>query len=196
MNWKKVAVELLLERQGWHCPLCGEPIRGDIHVDHRLPRAQGGSDLAGNLQATHPRCNLRKGGSPRPNVHIPSVEWAAEQSDRIIEGFMDGERSRASAFRCRRVERRQPSLELDGGAVGGSSMKRCPRHEWHFDHWCERIAGMVFGRHGLTCVCIQYRCAVCDKTRYIRDLFHDSFLAKNNVVTPAPPRPHELLPMN
>jgi len=46
------------------CGICGQPLdNGDqIVVDHRLPRAHGGSDDAANLQAAHKRCNAAKSG--------------------------------------------------------------------------------------------------------------------------------------
>ena len=46
------------------CGLCGEPMSpGDeLHLDHIKPFCAGGTDEPGNLQATHKRCNLSKGG--------------------------------------------------------------------------------------------------------------------------------------
>ena len=53
----------LIERQNGRCGLCGEPVIGEIHIDHVIPRAHGGSDTLDNLQAAHAACNLAKCGS-------------------------------------------------------------------------------------------------------------------------------------
>ena len=50
------------------CALCGKPIPAEYdgrtcHLDHDDPWGQGGPDTPENMQATHARCNLRKGGS-------------------------------------------------------------------------------------------------------------------------------------
>lgn len=54
----------IAERDGWTCGICGQPIAGerDLHVDHIVPLCRGGRSDDSNLQATHARCNLRKGG--------------------------------------------------------------------------------------------------------------------------------------
>ena len=39
-----------------------------LHLDHIVPRCEGGRDDIGNLQVTHAGCNLRKGDGTRdPN---------------------------------------------------------------------------------------------------------------------------------
>ena len=52
------------------CPLCDLPLNTDPKdptvIDHRIPRAHGGTDDRSNLQATHRRCNLRKAAT-RPD---------------------------------------------------------------------------------------------------------------------------------
>jgi hypothetical protein len=54
--------DFVRKRDGGICQLCGEPIpSGDMHVDHIRPVALGGTDHVSNLQASHSRCNLRKG---------------------------------------------------------------------------------------------------------------------------------------
>lgn len=42
------------------CPLCKLLIEGKFHVDHKTPLIKGGSHIVGNLQLTHPFCNLSK----------------------------------------------------------------------------------------------------------------------------------------
>ena len=54
----------LIERQRGICEICGKALPLDwsqIHVDHILPKSQGGTDAPDNLQAAHGSCNLRKG---------------------------------------------------------------------------------------------------------------------------------------
>lgn len=63
----------ILERDGWHCYLCGQPISRKAAypdpasgtVDHIIPQKHGGPDGDENLGATHWRCNSRKGASSR-----------------------------------------------------------------------------------------------------------------------------------
>jgi 5-methylcytosine-specific restriction endonuclease McrA len=49
------------------CAICGKPATADdpFVVDHRLPRAHGGTDDAANLQACHRSCNSKKGATIR-----------------------------------------------------------------------------------------------------------------------------------
>jgi 5-methylcytosine-specific restriction endonuclease McrA len=54
----------LWRRQGYKCALCDEPVPpSQIHsltLDHKRPRAHGGSDGVFNLQAAHYKCNHDK----------------------------------------------------------------------------------------------------------------------------------------
>ena len=57
--------------QGGLCPLCNGSLPyayagRTCHLDHVVPLARGGPDTFANLQATHARCNLRKGDGVRP----------------------------------------------------------------------------------------------------------------------------------
>lgn len=54
----------LIRAQRGACGICSKPLPielDDIHVDHIIPRAHGGTDSVDNLQATHAHCNLSKG---------------------------------------------------------------------------------------------------------------------------------------
>jgi 5-methylcytosine-specific restriction endonuclease McrA len=61
----------VLQRDGYRCRVPvpgGDPSNGGqlcgayaTHVDHVLPRAQGGSDHPANLRAACASCNLRRG---------------------------------------------------------------------------------------------------------------------------------------
>jgi 5-methylcytosine-specific restriction endonuclease McrA len=58
-----------MERDGWTCQLCLDPIDPALRVpdpmaatlDHVVPLAQGGSHSMQNLQAAHFMCNYMKG---------------------------------------------------------------------------------------------------------------------------------------
>ena len=56
--------QLILTQRG-RCGLCGEhlgyQVKGEITIDHILPKSRGGTNAIGNLQATHIRCNQKKG---------------------------------------------------------------------------------------------------------------------------------------
>lgn len=53
----------MVKLQKGKCPLCLKKLTpGEYHIDHMFPRIKGGAGERGNLQITHPRCNLRKGG--------------------------------------------------------------------------------------------------------------------------------------
>ena len=55
-----------------HCGICGglinpalkAPHPGSYSIDHKLPKAWGGSDLRANLQPAHLGCNKSKGARP------------------------------------------------------------------------------------------------------------------------------------
>ena len=52
----------VLERDGFRCKYCGRGHREDValHVDHILPRSEGGSNDMSNLVAACAECNLAK----------------------------------------------------------------------------------------------------------------------------------------
>jgi 5-methylcytosine-specific restriction endonuclease McrA len=55
-------VQVLYERQRGLCVVCGRDFRVTrYHVDHVVPLAKGGLNVASNLQLLCPRCNLKKG---------------------------------------------------------------------------------------------------------------------------------------
>lgn len=51
--------EVVLERDGWACVLCGAG--DDLTIDHIFPVAHGGSDAPVNLRVLCRTCNSRKG---------------------------------------------------------------------------------------------------------------------------------------
>lgn len=60
--------EEILDRDGWICGICGDPIPRDVEwpgalspsVDHIVPLAHGGPHSQANVQAAHLQCNCRK----------------------------------------------------------------------------------------------------------------------------------------
>ncbi len=59
---KKISIRkrfLVLKRDRYHCRLC-KRAGVELEVDHRIPRAQGGSDALDNLQALCVDCNRGK----------------------------------------------------------------------------------------------------------------------------------------
>lgn len=55
---------LLLQRDGNLCQLCGEVLDSEnetLHIDHILPRCMGGTHEAYNLRLVHATCNLTRG---------------------------------------------------------------------------------------------------------------------------------------
>lgn len=60
---------VVMERDQWTCQICTEPIDPDLpslhplspSLDHVVPLSRGGSHTYDNVQASHLRCNMRKG---------------------------------------------------------------------------------------------------------------------------------------
>jgi 5-methylcytosine-specific restriction endonuclease McrA len=67
--WRKLRLAVL-ERDGWTCGYCRATLHRRRcsttgcaycpHVDHRVPKAQGGGDHPSNLLASCARCNLSR----------------------------------------------------------------------------------------------------------------------------------------
>ena len=58
MNYRRMAVLLLGQRDGAACSVCGgvaAPALADVEIDHILPRSQGGSDEPENLRLAQSR---------------------------------------------------------------------------------------------------------------------------------------------
>jgi len=56
--WRKLRTQVLAEEA--RCRACGAPGQPADHVDHRLPRARGGTDDRANLQRLCRTCHSRK----------------------------------------------------------------------------------------------------------------------------------------
>ncbi|MFB6225677.1 MAG: reverse transcriptase domain-containing protein [Candidatus Paceibacteria bacterium] len=69
-------VRTLLTRQRGFCPICRGPLVGidlHVHVDHLVPRAEGGSDRYDNLQLVHIHCHLNKRKSLTRLATFPAI---------------------------------------------------------------------------------------------------------------------------
>lgn len=66
-----VDLDVIMERDGPNCGLCGEPIDLRFHspdplsrsLDHVIPLSRGGKHRYDNCQAAHLGCNMKKGAS-------------------------------------------------------------------------------------------------------------------------------------
>lgn len=56
-----VSARSIFARDGWECQRCGS--HRDLTIDHKIARANGGTDEPGNLQTLCMMCNSRKGAS-------------------------------------------------------------------------------------------------------------------------------------
>ena len=60
-------VAQLRSRQNGLCGICVRSLGSeDLHIDHIIPRALGGTNVLNNLQVTHSECNIRKGAALVP----------------------------------------------------------------------------------------------------------------------------------
>lgn len=57
-----VTIGELRSRDGDDCVLCGEPLAGDVTMEHLTPLSRGGHHVRENLALAHLLCNCRKGG--------------------------------------------------------------------------------------------------------------------------------------
>jgi 5-methylcytosine-specific restriction endonuclease McrA len=56
---RKITRRAVFARDGWTCQYCGS--RGNLTVDHVIPRSKGGSSTWDNIVASCAPCNRRKG---------------------------------------------------------------------------------------------------------------------------------------
>jgi 5-methylcytosine-specific restriction endonuclease McrA len=62
----KATVQALLERDGDCCFFCGEPLGGDVTVEHLVAIAHGGPNHISNLFLAHQACNSAAGHLSAP----------------------------------------------------------------------------------------------------------------------------------
>ena len=68
-NSKKV-VEIVLERAGDYCEVCGKPAKESMALHHRKLRSRGGLDTPANIIRIHHECHNFKTGSIHMNPQI------------------------------------------------------------------------------------------------------------------------------
>lgn len=87
----------ILRRDGFRCHYCGAtPGERELHVDHVIPEALGGTDEPGNLVTACVPCNLGKASVPPDAPTVAAVSAAAErwagalQEARMRMAYEDG----------------------------------------------------------------------------------------------------------
>lgn len=80
----------ILRRDGFRCQACGaspseQPI--ELHVDHVVPLALGGTDDATNLQALCQACNLGKGSTSPSDSHVDTIVDKVEEERVAVESY-------------------------------------------------------------------------------------------------------------
>lgn len=91
----------VLKRDGFRCRYCGtSSLSALLHVDHVIPRAEGGSDDPTNLVAACAACNLGKSDVQLDDSRLPRTgsEQLAEQAEQM-RGYMEAVRAREGAAR-------------------------------------------------------------------------------------------------
>src|SRR3989442_13950980 len=84
MNYRKVIIDFLLDRQAGNCAIFEQPFSeiATTEIDHVHPRSKGGEDSIRNFQLLHHICNVRKHArtiaealatTPQERRRIPSV---------------------------------------------------------------------------------------------------------------------------
>ena len=61
---RQYVLERVAGRDGWSCFYCGALGDGSVHLDHVVPRSNGGSDEPDNLVISCEECNRAKGMLP------------------------------------------------------------------------------------------------------------------------------------
>lgn len=76
-GWDQIRQEVIA-RDGRICRLCGNAIKDEPHIDHIIPRIEGGTNALDNLRVTCARCNHSRGARPRADfVPLPPDEREA-----------------------------------------------------------------------------------------------------------------------
>ena len=62
-NYRKTGLQYADSNNGWYkCVRCGKSFRkGDIEIDHIIPKSMGGTNSRSNLQCLCKHCNTSKG---------------------------------------------------------------------------------------------------------------------------------------
>jgi len=64
---ESIDYRVVYERDMGICGICYEPVSSrNWHLDHVIPLSKGGTHTYGNVQVSHPECNLSKGAGQSP----------------------------------------------------------------------------------------------------------------------------------
>lgn len=109
----------VLRRDGFKCHYC-RTTEGELHVDHVLPVALGGTDTPDNLVAACLDCNSGKGSTGPGEETVAAVSetharWAKAMQDaaQIVESKLDDSDSLIVAFEEHWPQYRAKSLPAD-----------------------------------------------------------------------------------
>lgn len=81
-SYKRVALTLIYERDAGRCGVCRRHVAIDeATIDHIIPRSQGGTEIASNLQLAHLSCNSSRGAGKRP-AQLRIIETKANYNTR------------------------------------------------------------------------------------------------------------------
>ncbi len=77
---RKITRRAVFARDRWTCQYCGQE-RGNLTVDHVIPRSKGGGSGWENIVACCAPCNRRKGDRlPAPGQHGPATKTPAPRA--------------------------------------------------------------------------------------------------------------------
>ena len=143
---RKITRRAVFARDRWTCQYCGHE-RGNLTVDHVIPRSKGGPSTWENIVTCCAPCNRRKGDRlpkqanmvpgaraegaepgdlhPRGRAHDPRRVGAVPPGGRLTGEPPRTPRSGA-ALPTSRTTGRRPSA-ISGACAGGCSSRRCGR---------------------------------------------------------------------
>lgn len=85
-SWRSLRKQIL-DRDGWVCRECNQPIRGrHAHVHHKLPRALGGPNSEENLISLCDRCHSQKHMALHVSLGRKFLEGAAIKAAKLFGG--------------------------------------------------------------------------------------------------------------
>jgi hypothetical protein len=133
----------ILKRDGFRCRYCGAlAVSTLLHVDHVVPKAEGGTDVPENLIAACADCNLGKSDVPLSESRIasgPTTEDAMMHAEQIRE-YLAAHSERECATR----ELEEFVLEQYTDALGEPDMEFMRRLRWICaNHSLDQIATAI-----------------------------------------------------
>jgi hypothetical protein len=77
--WQRLRAKILAKTDGY-CAYCGEKLDELWHLDHIVPKSQGGKLEEKNGFPSCPKCNVRKGGCTPGEFR----DWIADKIERTL----------------------------------------------------------------------------------------------------------------